>query len=67
MRELPDSWGHWIDRDGNHWWIFGKPGKFMAQCLDPETGMPDDETPNLRLQELTGPVGGWKKCVPSPC
>jgi hypothetical protein len=58
--DLPSHWGHWLDKRGNHWWIFGRPGKFMAQCLDPETGMPDDETPNLRLQELTGDMrGDW--------
>lgn len=55
--ELPTHWGHWIDKDGNHWWIFGKPGAFMAQCLDPETGMPDDEIPSHRLQECR--FGHW--------
>ncbi len=61
---FPDSWGHWIDRNGNHWWIFGKPGEFMAQCLNPETGIPEHETPNFQLQELKDfPRGGWSKAV----
>ena len=64
--DVPDAWGHWIDSDKNHWWIFGKPGKFMAKCLDPETGMPDDEMPSHRLCELTGlSRGGWSRAIPA--
>jgi hypothetical protein len=68
-KELPDSWGHWIDGNGNHWWIFGRPGKFMAQCLDPETGLPDDEIPSHRLQDLSQVTPGhWLKAdsLPAP-
>lgn len=63
-RELPDSWGHWIDKNGNHWWIFGRPGEFFAQCLDHETGMPDDELPTNRLNEMTDEwKGNWRKAT----
>jgi hypothetical protein len=65
-KELPDHWGHWLDKNGNHWWIFGKPGKFMAQCLDPETGMPDDELPSHRFRELTSLRGNWRPVHPTP-
>lgn len=60
--DFPDSWGHWIDADENHWWVFGRPDKLMAQCLDPETGFPDAETPMFRLKELSGAaLRGWRK------
>lgn len=60
---LPDSWGHWMDKHKSHWWVYGRVGKFWAQLLDPETGMPDDEMTNHEIDECFR--GGWTKAVPA--
>lgn len=67
-KELPDSWGHWIDKHGQHWWVFGHPGKLRLQPLNDDNGMPDDECGPCRITEIGGDlIGGWRKERAADC
>lgn len=63
--ELPTHWGHWIDKNDCHWWVFKRNGKLMAQLLDSDTGMPDDECSFSSLCEINSEamLGGWHPAV----